>query len=125
MRKQHFGIFVLQKLLIVTVTNYAADCFIQCSLMLRISEAIDKDKICISVNGSDTMKIKQLLPFLFHYNCLFHKTEHWHFSFSSRSFRRIDIKVATFFTTISTVVIVNQSMIYINNIVLQIDITPS
>ena len=71
------------------------------------------------------MKIKQLLPFLFHYNCLFHKTEHWHFSFSSRSFRRIYIKVATFFTTISTVVIVNQSMIYINNIVLQIDITPS
>ena len=93
--------------------------------MLWISEAIDKDKICVSVNSSDTMKIEQLLPFLFHYNCLFHKTEHWHFSFSSRSFRRIDIKVATFFTTISTVVIVNQSMIYINNTILQINITPS
>ena len=125
MRKQHFGIFVFQKLLIVTVTDYAADCFIECSLMLRISEAIDKDKICVSVNGSDTMKIEQLLPFLFHYNCLFHKTEHWHFSLSSRSFRRIDIEVAAFFASIGAVVIVNQSMIYINNTVLQIDITPS
>lgn len=64
MRKQHFGIFVFQKLLIVTVTDYAADCFIECSLMLRISEAIDKDKIRVSVNGSDTMKIEQILPFV-------------------------------------------------------------
>ena len=53
MRKQHFGIFVFQKLLIITVTDYAADCFIERSLMLRISEAIDKDKNCVSVNGSD------------------------------------------------------------------------
>ena len=45
MRKQHFGIFVFQKLLIVTVTDYAADRFIERSLMLWISEAIDKDKI--------------------------------------------------------------------------------
>lgn len=44
MRKQHFGIFVLQKLLIITVTNYAADCFIERSLMLWIAEAIDKMK---------------------------------------------------------------------------------
>ena len=50
MRKQHFGIFVFQKLLIVTVTDYAADRFIERSLMLWISEAIDKDKICVSVN---------------------------------------------------------------------------
>ena len=51
MRKQHFGIFVLQKLLIITVTNYAADCFIERSLMLWIAEAIDKNEICVSVNG--------------------------------------------------------------------------
>ena len=44
---------------------------------------------------------------------------------SSRSFRRIDIKIAAFFASIGAVVIVNQSMIYINNTVLQIDITPS
>ena len=99
MRKQHFGIFVLQKLLIITVTDYAADCFIERSLMLWIAEAIDKNEICVSVNGSGTMKIEQLLPFLFHYNCLFHKTEHWHFSLSSRSFRRIDIKIAAFFAS--------------------------
>lgn len=61
MRKQHFGIFVLQKLLIITVTNYAADCFIERSLMLWIAEAIDKNEICVSVNGSGTMKIEQLL----------------------------------------------------------------
>ena len=111
MRKQHFGIFVLQKLLIITVTDYAADCFIERSLMLWIAEAIDKNEICVSVNGSGTMKIEQLLPFLFHYNCLFHKTEHWHFPLSSRSFRRIDIEVAAFFASIGAVVIVNQSMI--------------
>ncbi len=55
MRKQHFGIFVLQKLLIITVTDYAADCFIERSLMLWISEAIDKDKICVSVNGNQNI----------------------------------------------------------------------
>ena len=69
MRKQHFGIFVFQKLLIVTVTDYTADCFIERSLMLRISEAIDKDKICISINGSDTMKNENPEVLLPHFSC--------------------------------------------------------
>ena len=32
--------------------------------MLWIAEAIDKNEICVSVNGSGTMKIEQRLPFL-------------------------------------------------------------
>ena len=65
MRKQHFGIFVLQKLLIITVTNYAADCFIERSLMLWIAEAIDKNEICVSVPASLILSSLVFLPLCF------------------------------------------------------------
>ena len=53
--KQHIRIFVLQKLFIVAITNNASNRLIQCSLVLRQSKTVYKDKICVSVNRCFTM----------------------------------------------------------------------
>lgn len=102
MRKQNLCIFIFQKLFIIAVTNDTADCFVKGCLMLRLSETVKKDKISISVHNSITMNIKQLLSFFFHKECFFDEIQHRNLAFSSRSFRGIDIKIATTLTTISS-----------------------
>ena len=59
MREQYFCIFIFQQLLIVTVTNNTANCFVEGCLMLRLTETVDEDKIGVSVNSRFTMKVKQ------------------------------------------------------------------
>ena len=51
MWEKHFRIFVFQKLLVIAITDNASDCLIQSRLMLWLSEAIEKYKICISIYG--------------------------------------------------------------------------
>ena len=47
MWEKHFWIFCFQKLLIIAITDNTSDCLIQSRLMLRLTEAIKKYKICI------------------------------------------------------------------------------
>lgn len=74
--------------------------------MLRLSKTVKKDKISISVHNSFAMNIKQLLSFLFHKECFFDEIQHRNLAFASRSFRSIDVKIATTLTSLGTVVIV-------------------
>src|SRR5574344_2722300 len=115
MRKQNLCIFIFQELFIIAVTDNTTYCFVKGCLMLRLSKTVKKDKISISVHNSFTMNIKQLLSFFFHKECFFDEIQHRNLAFSSRSFRGIDIKIATTPTTVSSMVIIYQRVINIDN----------
>ena len=46
----------MQKLLIIAITDNSSDCFVECGLVLYLTETIDENKICISVNRDLAMK---------------------------------------------------------------------
>ena len=125
MRKQNLCIFIFQELFIIAVTDNTTYCFVKGCLMLRLSKTVKKDKISISVHNSFAMNIKQLLSFLFHKECFFDEIQHRNLAFASRSFRSIDVKIATTLTSLGTVVIVNQRVVHINDTFFQINVAPS
>jgi hypothetical protein len=93
--------------------------------MLRLPKAVNKYKIAVSINDNLAMQIKHFLPFLFHQEGFFYKIKHWYLPVACWGFRCIYIEVAAFFTVICSVVVIDQSVIDINNAFFQINITPS
>ena len=50
MGKQYLRMLILLKLRVIAVTSDPMDRFIDSSLMLRLSEPVDEDEICVAVD---------------------------------------------------------------------------
>lgn len=125
MWEKHFWIFCFQKLLIIAITDNTSDCLIQSRLMLRLTEAIKKYKICISIYCCFAVNPWQLLSLLFHNKCFSNKIKHWNLPVSRFCLWRIYIEVAAFLAFRSSMVIINQCMINVYNSLFQINVAPS
>ena len=112
----------LIKYLKVTIPDNSCQRLIQRSLMLNITETIDKDKITIAVNNCSAFKTALFLILLFHHKGFFDLWEHGNYSFSCCSFRCVYGKCTAF---IISLVIVDQCMIYTDRIIFQVNIAPS
>lgn len=81
-RKRNRFFFALIQNLIITISYNAAKCFVKSSLILGITKAIDKDKICVSINYRLAGKPYFFLILFFHDKSFFYLREHRNCSFS-------------------------------------------
>lgn len=120
-RKQHRITASFCQHLIIAVTDNPAKSFIQRSLMLRITKAVDEDEIRIPVNRCITSDTGFKLPPPFFCKSLPHRIQHRNPANTTSRFRGMDIAVAT----IGFMVVVDQRVVYINHTLFHIDVTPA
>ena len=123
--QEYWILLTLQKHLIIAISYDASNCLVQCHLMLRCPETIDKDEISISINRYFTPNIILLLKVSFLDECLSDKAEHRNLSIACFCLGSINVEVAALDTLWIAMIIVNQCMIDIYQSFFKINVTPA
>ena len=89
--------------------------------MLRLSEAIDENEISVTINRRLTADALLLLSLPLFQKCLFNEAQHGNSANTVLSLGRVNVAVAA----IGLMIVVNQSVVHINDPFIQIDVAPS
>ena len=106
----------------ITIAHDSAQCLIQCSLMLYLSESVDEDKIRITFDMTDTNYIIFFLILFLHLKCFDNALCHRDFTDTCLGFGCIDRKIAAM---LITMIVIDQRMVHVNKSCLEIHVTPA
>ena len=106
----------------ITIAHDSAQCLIQCSLMLYLSESVDEDKIRITFDMTDTNDIIFFLILFLYLKCFDNALCHWNFADTSFGFGCIDREIAAM---LITMIVIDQRMVHVDKSCLEIHITPA
>ena len=120
-RKENSILFSFKQDFMVAITDDPAKRFIQCPLMLGITEAINENEIRIAVHCGFAANSIRFLILFFLKEGLLHKRQHCNLANTARSLGGLYIAIAA----IDRVSVVNKSVVHIDDAIFEINVRPS